>query len=276
MHLFKGEYETATSYYERLLEFQSPEIRSAGRLLRVLVPYRQGQFKQALAMIEAGMAADEAEGYEGDSYYEKATALAGTYALLGDYDRALSELGEWRNRFAKKYPDDPTFAIGLHVRLLARSGDYEEARKQLEIYRKDVEGYDKSYGRWYSHMLGEVAFAEGQADSAIVRFEELAETHEGFYLGFYLARSYLEADRVIEAINEFERLLRRYSEDRATNPVEGVLLYYYLATGYERAGKPEKAAAKYERFLEFWGDSDTDLEEIREARARLAALRQTG
>jgi predicted Zn-dependent protease len=124
--------------------------------------------------------------------------------------------------------------------------------------------------------LGEIAFAEGQADSAIVRFEEAANANKGFYLGFYLARAYLDADRVIEAINEFERLARRYSEDRATNPVEGVLLYYYLATGYEMTGKTEKAVANYERFLSFWGDSDTNLEEITDAKARLAALRQTG
>ncbi len=276
MHLFKNDYETAKTYYDRVAAGGTPDYRSWGRLLLALIPLHQGKINEGIRMLREGMAADEAEGFFGDGYYEKGNAIASLYSFQGDFDKGLAEGEKWRRAFSARYPEDPTFGTGSHVRMLARSGDYEGAKKQLEIYRESIEAYDRSRKNFYTFSKGDIAFAEGVVDSAIVNFERVLKNNEGFYARYYLARSYLKAGRVIEAVNEFDRLLRRFSEDRATSPIEGSLAYYYFGMAYEEAGKSEKAAEQYEKFLSKWGDADAGIDEVADARSRLSKLRQTG
>ena len=56
-------------------------------------------------------------------------------------------------------------------------------------------------------------------------------------------------------------------------PIEFVRLHYYLARAYQDVGRNSDAEKSYERFLHFWGDADVQIEEIKDAKERLARLR---
>lgn len=77
-----------------------------------------------------------------------------------------------------------------------------------------------------------------------------------------LAKAYLEAGKLDEAISEFERILRL----NQNYP----LAQYHLAQAYERKGQQDQARTAYERFLQTWKDADADVPEVITARQRLA------
>ena len=47
---------------------------------------------------------------------------------------------------------------------------------------------------------------------------------------------------------------------------------YYLGRAYEGLGMTDEAAARYTEVLRYWGRADIELDEIADARARLARL----
>jgi serine/threonine protein kinase/tetratricopeptide (TPR) repeat protein len=55
-------------------------------------------------------------------------------------------------------------------------------------------------------------------------------------------------------------------------PILFGLSHYYLGRAYEQSGWANKAAEMYEKFLDLWGDGDRDIDEVEDARARLAQL----
>jgi tetratricopeptide (TPR) repeat protein len=97
---------------------------------------------------------------------------------------------------------------------------------------------------------------------------------EGKYL---LGLAYLEAGRLGAAVEDLEALLDDYSEGRLnSSPVQSVLVYYQLGRAYEGSGWKNKAMAAYEEFLEIWKDADPGIDEVEDARARLAGLKAGG
>jgi tetratricopeptide (TPR) repeat protein len=118
--------------------------------------------------------------------------------------------------------------------------------------------------------------ARGEADTACAEFEKFAASHDDFSAGYNLALAYLRAGRVVESAIEFERLLRRFSEERATNPFDAIRAHYYLGMAHEEAGHMDKAVEQYEEFLTIWRDADSEIGEVHEAKERLARLRQAG
>jgi serine/threonine protein kinase/tetratricopeptide (TPR) repeat protein len=131
----------------------------------------------------------------------------------------------------------------------------------------------------------EVLLAEGAIDAAVAAGRSLPHvdipTMNNRTMFFYnfpperdvLARAYVQKGAIDDAIEEYEKLtvFRPESEDRwLINP----LYHYRLAVLYEQKGKAGQAKQQYEKFLEICGKADPRLEELAEARRRLAALGQ--
>ena len=51
-----------------------------------------------------------------------------------------------------------------------------------------------------------------------------------------------------------------------------VKAWYYLGQAYEMNGDKPEAISAYEKFLDIWKDADTELDCIKDARARLSRL----
>ena len=51
------------------------------------------------------------------------------------------------------------------------------------------------------------------------------------------------------------------------------MAYYNLATAYDQAGRYDKAIANYDAFLDIWQNADPGIDQVEEARRRLAELK---
>jgi tetratricopeptide (TPR) repeat protein/DNA-binding winged helix-turn-helix (wHTH) protein len=123
--------------------------------------------------------------------------------------------------------------------------------------------------RAWSAIQGLLALKRGEGDKAIAQYREAIqnrvtasdpETFEDV-----LANAYLELGRFDEAIAEFERILK-------INP-RYPLAHYGLGLAYEGKRQSESARKSYEQFLTVWAMADSDIPEVLNARARLAALK---
>jgi len=132
------------------------------------------------------------------------------------------------------------------------------------------------------HLSAEVFAARGQADQAIAEFGRMAEagpdlTNIGtivipnlLFRGDLPARALAARGDLDKAISEYERLLDPMNTGRRlTHP----LVRYRLAKLYERKGLDRPAIEHYRRLGEIWKNADAGLEAVRDARSRLASLR---
>jgi tetratricopeptide (TPR) repeat protein len=89
-----------------------------------------------------------------------------------------------------------------------------------------------------------------------------------------LARAYLEADQLGEAVTEYENILMGYYEPNLGRSLfQIVKAHYYLGVAYENSGWVDKAIEQYETFLDIWKNADEGLESVEDAKERLARLK---
>ncbi|MCK5406570.1 MAG: tetratricopeptide repeat protein, partial [Candidatus Krumholzibacteria bacterium] len=91
MHLFNGDYEQAREAYAMLVADTDLVVRAWGRSWMALVPLYQGRLDEAIKQLDEGIAADRAEGAEGEPYTFKYAMKAFAYAAKKDYARAIAE-----------------------------------------------------------------------------------------------------------------------------------------------------------------------------------------
>lgn len=275
MHLFRREYDEALRYYRQLTAGPGAGMRAEGRLMEILVPFYRGRMAETVAVADSMMDADIADGYFGEYLFVKGMWLVQALCMKGDHAAALEAAEEGAAAYRKANPEEPwrgTYAVFL---ALTFGGDMARAEATLETLKKDMERADKNsklVDYWF--MKGMLECRKGNYDLAI---EALARTkpRAGFQASCELGIAYFKAGRPVDAVNELEKELRRYSEERA-NYAYGVRAHYYLARAQEELGHTEDAVAQYEEFLAYWGSGDAPLEEVADARTRLAALRQPG
>ena len=79
--------------------------------------------------------------------------------------------------------------------------------------------------------------------------------------------------RLADAVTMFEKALRWYDNPRAFEGLLSAKAHYWLGQAYEESGWRDKAIEQYETFLDIWKDADPGIEEIDDARERLARLK---
>ncbi|UCC43838.1 MAG: tetratricopeptide repeat protein [Candidatus Zixiibacteriota bacterium] len=268
-----GDYVTAQSCFEELATVSDAGMRSTGRLYLAYIPLYRGQYEAALRILDEGIASD-IEDPGNWATASKHGLRAVIYRERGDLLLALDELRKAADITRETWREYEFLARRLLVQILAELGDTDAAEQAAEELRRDlIEAEQNISAYWYA--VGSIQFAAGNMAEAVISFEKALEESDRFPLPgyFMLGRAYLEADRLGEAVQQFERLHSEPADPRLYFGPSTVKSYYYLGLAYERSGWINDAIEQYERFVDIWKDADPVIEEMDDARARLAELK---
>ena len=275
MHLFKREYARAESCYQELSSSTEKDTRSSGRTKLAYVPLYQGKLEEALEVLNDGIAADRMEGTDTGQTAYKHFLKASIYWEKKNPGLALKEAEICVEIHSKAYPENPVNMRDFYVYVLAKSGKIAKAEEVARDLKKDIE--EKNPALMYTYWLasGAIEQAKGNTKTAITYLEKTGKEAPSplFHIQFPLAKAYLEAGRLGEAVAEFEKLLSRYDSMRALSTIWAVKAHYLLGLAYEKSGWNAKAIEQYEEFLEIWKDADPGIPEVEDAKERLEKLR---
>ena len=202
--------------------------------------------------------------------------------MVARIERTLKRVPEIAESFIRDYSSlTAHFLAGLAE---VRRGNLDPARAHLESLR---EIYDPDIN-WQNFMPwvleGEIALAAGDlaaAESAFATAEP--ELKMFFNMGSSTANTFVNnlafhdgPARVKVAKGDIAgaiKLYRKLNTPDISAKYTGIVEPRFLletARLLEKTGDKEGARANYERFLELWKDADSDLPELKEARAYVA------
>jgi serine/threonine protein kinase/tetratricopeptide (TPR) repeat protein len=274
MYLLKRDYAKAESCYMELASSSQKDTRSWGRLYLALIPMYQGEFNQALEVLDDGIAGDRMEQAGGRSNVFKLGEKAIVLERKGNLDLALNEIQVCVQDLKKISSSSLYNWNSYYANLLAQSGRMAEAEELARVLRKDIETEDSTFMYCYWITLGYIEQARGNAKTAASYYERAEkEGPPAVYVRVRLAEAYLELGRLGEAVAVLERALSRYDENRAVFPTMSVRACYLLGLAYEQSGWTAKAIEKYEEFLDIWTNADPGIPEVQDAKERLAKLK---
>jgi len=276
MYIYKNEYSKAESCYMAVFASDNKDVRAAGRLLLALIPLYQGKFEDALKILDDGITADRMEQVERREIIGKNHFKMEIYREKKDFDRAIKESEMIMEFNREEYPNDIDQGQTNYAILLAENNDFEKAEKIAEELKKDIEEKDKTRMDIYWWTIGFIEFARGDFEASVTNFEKLAQVNQGFSVLYLLARAYLEAGRLGDAVAGFEKALLKYDRGRYGRliwAIWSVKAHYYLGLAYEKSGWNDKAIEQYEEFLDIWKDADPGIPEVEDAKERLEKLK---
>jgi tetratricopeptide (TPR) repeat protein len=169
-------------------------------------------------------------------------------------------------------PDDKISYKPTYARFLAEKKEFAKAEEIAEDLKRNIKG-DKILMHNYWLTIGLIEQEKGNLEESIINLKKATESKPTFSYHLWLANAYLQADRLDEAVAEFEKLLTRYDSERIGSPIAAVKLYYQLGLAYEKSGWKKKAIEKYEEFLDIWKNADPGIKEVEDAKERLKRLK---
>jgi tetratricopeptide (TPR) repeat protein len=265
MYLFNKEYAKAESCYQKLCSSSDEGTRSEGRTYLALIPAYQGKF-------EDGIVSDRMDQVEGWQNTNKHSLKASIYKAKKNLDLALKEMEKYMEIYHRIYPDAKLYGRDSYARILAENKEFDKAEEVAKALKKDI-GEDQTLMPDYWWVVGNIELAKGNLETSIPNLEKAAKSGPSISYHFVLAQAYLQASKLDEAVTEFEKVLSRYDDTRAINPIFAVRAYYLLGLAYEKSGWNKKAIEKYEEFLDIWKNADPGIPEVQDAKERLAKLR---
>jgi tetratricopeptide (TPR) repeat protein len=274
MYLFKGEYARAESCFNDLAKSADPWDRSMGRMLLATVPMYRGRLKDALRVLEDGVAADRMEQSVGSWAAEKHRLMALIYLEMQNPDAAIEAARRYMEVLTQAYPNEPARASEFYVSILCETGNLDEAERlaapHMALYAEHPEAATQSDFL----ILGMLEFGRGNTDEGLRHMDRSISAGDPYlHLRTHAAEAYLEVGRLGEAVELLEAALSRYDRVRAMTPIRSVKTHYWLGMAYEASGWTGKAVDQYETFLDVWKDADPGIPALNDARRRLARLK---
>jgi tetratricopeptide (TPR) repeat protein len=275
MYLFAGDHTQAEICYRKLCSDKDADTRSMGRVCLSFIPASQGKFADALDIASQGIAADRMEqtigAWTGYKHFLAASILEGQGAL----EKALTQVEEGERIWIATYPEAPLQWSGYYASLLVESGEIDKAEDLALNLKAELSRNEGGPSRYYWLVMGNIELSKGNPVTAIAHLEKAAAGALPRMLEVWipLASAYLEAHRLAEAVDLFEDILNMYDADRVGFLIQLVKCHYLLGMAYEESGWTDKAIEQYEEFLDIWRDADPGIEEIEDARERLARLK---
>ena len=276
LYMFRGEYAKAEYWFGEPARMNLKGTRPGELLdLATLLIY-QGEFAQALESLDRGL----------DSLSE--TEIAATHPQIiphlhawkasvfefTDVNRAVQSIETAIELSGRAFPDNKWIYRPFYARLLAESGNISRADEVAQELKRYLEKRGSGL-HFYWQAAGMVEMIRGNLQKGVSLLEKGADSSmpaldfNGHYL---VAVAYLESGQISRAVRKFEQLLSIYSLGRASSPNRGPLMHYYLGVAYEESRWYDEAVEQYEAFLDIWGDTDSRIAFVENARQRLARL----
>ena len=200
---------------------------------------------------------------------------------FGDIEKALPEIekagmiAEASGNFSQK------------IRNLIQKGDYflkmgfpNEAKQTAEQMKSLIESGLFQYAiRSYYYLMGRIEFEQKSYARSIDYLEKAKALLPFEYSGwdlrlqifFALGRAYSDSGQWDKARDEFETIGHLTLGRMYSNNIY-VRAFYELGKVYQATGNSTKALEKYKIFLDLWKDADPGIEEVADAKQRLAEL----
>lgn len=262
-----GRLEDAESVYQEMLR-GGPGDRARGLRSMALLRMFRGAYREAAELLRQAVVLHEAEGLPVSEMRDRCF-LAAALLRRGLRSDALAELQAAR-RLALENQVETGFLDKPGI-LAARMGEIEAARQLVDTARaRSNDGiWDRTVIRY---LEGEIALAEGDHQRAVSALRDaLALSPDAQRIPASLARAHLTAGELELAAEELTAVVASSVWTREGQE-EWILAHFQLARVLEELGRAEEARARYQTFLGFWGGGDSELPEVREARARLELL----
>jgi tetratricopeptide (TPR) repeat protein len=241
--LARGEFTSARDAYERMAKTGAFGA-SLGSMGAADLALYQGRFADAAAILQAGIAADEAAKNTA-GLASKLLALAETYLDLRK-TRAAVETA----RRALKLGQDETIVVPA-ARVLLHAGDAAGARALASALGQQLQPQRRAYAKV---LEGEIALAERRTFDAVEAFRAAQKIADVWLGRVGLGIAYVEAGHHAEALAELELAQKRRGEATAIflDDVPSfryvVPVYYWLARA-QQALAITAAADNYKAFL---------------------------
>jgi serine/threonine protein kinase/tetratricopeptide (TPR) repeat protein len=135
---------------------------------------------------------------------------------------------------------------------------------------------DQSGEKFWLHKFQSYAY-KGDVERAEVYADSLMEAADGAtkqLANYGIANMYFSAGRLEEAIEAIDACQSSVTLF-GPRPIVYPMSYHLLGQIHEKRGDTKSAVASYKTLLDMWKDADSDLETLRDTRARLAALEST-
>jgi len=280
LYTFKQHFKQAEELFRRLASCDDIEYRAGGRLSLGLLPYYRGRFQEAIGTLDTGLASDEMEDYKG--YFRAYKHLLKGKILLvrKDYLKGIDEIklsiGQFRDI-------DPAISYPSVIlcKALGTSGDEHNAQKVLHEISTNLKKHRRRRKSVYHVAAGFLDFTQRRYDSAERNLLEASkdpliwewEGANRFELFTLLGQTYVKKQSFEKAVEILESTRKEFSVGRLMVATSSAEIYYFLGIAYEKSGWKEKAINNFKTFLNIWKDADSGIDEIEDAKKRLAYLK---
>jgi tetratricopeptide (TPR) repeat protein len=271
-----GDYTKADYYFNRMAAIAGDTMHAGAGFYNSYVPLRQGKFNEAIRILDKMMAENTCSD---SSLGISAARRLKSYILAytGRCAPAVAEVDKYIEpaMAAVKWNSRMRMEAMMAVTVCAKCGEYNRA-EQIAEKLKAMAHTDFPIEAYYEFAKGAIELEKGNVDSAIAYLEPAVSGKTfSFSEHFMLAQAYMTAKRYRDAAAEYESIISMFSENQSFLAIWSVKSYYKLGLAYEKLGQPDKAIERYEKFLDIWKNADPGIEEIADARNRLAHLKNS-
>ncbi len=284
LHL-KGELPPARRLYEQIQtsgEAAARDPNFAGRIWQTHLLIEQGEYREARTVILDGIELAKELGRVFDEI-DLQLLLASSELQCGHFSQAAEAVGAVFEIIRENNVGRSRLKA-LHLSGLASlgMGRIEEAKRIGLDLRLSIERERFPKGmRFYDHLMGHIALAEGRTDQAVRLFEhaisllpyqrentdEQALYESSLAKGYYLLGHWSQALETYQGISSLTTGRLQWGDIYAKS-------YYWRAKIYLKNGDNAAAASHFENFLRLWKDADSGLPEVDDARNQLEALKK--
>ena len=270
------QYILADSLFNVIANHSVSSQRAAGRTHKPMILLHQGKFKKALDEFESYIKLDRDDVGDHMHHMAKYFMRGKIFYLLGNVDSALVQYQIARNMM-QEIDSTHHWMVLIECNIAetyAFMGDTTKVNKIINRLSNEIEKSDSTRNTYLYHMMSRAQYHYGKYDSAITLLEEkMGFGGKGTNTLRALGQCYLAAGRISEAIDTYENAFTVFNSARYYYPHWMVLAHYELGQAYEAAGRTDDAIEQYETFLDIWKDADGGLESVKDARERLAKLK---